>query len=248
MNILNNSTQVSEVVLPVIVDGYKWECNNDRMWNLNELHKAKDLPDNKLPSEWDNAVKTTLLETGNFRVERDGKTWCTLATEAGAIAYAMWVSTPFYLTVVNAFIELRNDNVIKARNLAHQNATIKPIAASEFAKLRTGHGWTLTDSLKRANVPNPNLVIKLLKSGRMSNPFYIVKPPKDLSGPQRVPNEKGRLNGYWKLPEGDGRFNKHGLKVCEKGFEWLKENVTEITRQVATMKGSAKMRGKGTGL
>lgn len=25
-----------EVVLPVIVDGYHWACNQDRMWNLNE--------------------------------------------------------------------------------------------------------------------------------------------------------------------------------------------------------------------
>lgn len=71
----------------------------------------------------------------------------------------------------------------------------------------------------------------------MSNPFFIVKPPKDLSGPQRVPNEEGRLSGYWKLPEGDGRFNKQGLKVCEKGFEWLKKFATELTKQVAIMQG-----------
>lgn len=237
MNILNNDAKVSEVVLPVIVDGYKWECNNDRMWNLNKLHKAKDLPKAKEPGQWDNEIKRRLDQDGNFRLAHGGATPGTWATEEGAIAYAMWVSPDFYLTVIRAFIALRNGEYIRARNLAHQNAKIQPIASSEFAKLRTGHGWTLTDSLKRANVPNPNLVIKLLKSGRMSNPFFIVKPPKDLSGPQRVPNEEGRLSGYWKLPEGDGRFNKQGLKVCEKGFEWLKKFATELTKQVASMQG-----------
>lgn len=238
MNIIDSNEKTLEIILPVIVDGYVWECNNDRMWNLNELHKAKGLPDNKEPSQWRSSIKDLLVETANLQVERDGKTWRTLATEEAAIAYAMWVSDSFYMTVIRAFIALRNDNVVKARSLAKQNAKIQPIAASEFAKLRTGHGWTLTDSLKRANVPNPALTIKLLKSGRMANPFFIVKPPKDLTGPQRVPNEKGRLNGYWKSPEGDGRFNNQGLKVCEKGFEWLKENAAELARQVALMQAA----------
>ncbi|EPP7724479.1 hypothetical protein ACUVOR_003936, partial [Shigella flexneri] len=38
-----------EVVLPVIVDGYHWACNQDRMWNLNELHKELELPSAKEP-------------------------------------------------------------------------------------------------------------------------------------------------------------------------------------------------------
>ncbi|HAV8854170.1 TPA: KilA-N domain-containing protein [Escherichia coli] len=80
-----------EVVLPVIVDGYHWACNQDRMWNLNELHKELELPSAKEPSEWNNKIRTQLDRSGNFRtVNGDGGgTW---ATEAGAVAYAMWVS------------------------------------------------------------------------------------------------------------------------------------------------------------
>lgn len=37
-----------EVVLPVIVDGYHWTCNQDRMWNLNELHRTLGLPPAKV--------------------------------------------------------------------------------------------------------------------------------------------------------------------------------------------------------
>lgn len=234
-NIINTNTNaITEVVLPVIVDGYKWECNKDRMWNLNELHRAKDLPDNKAPGQWRSSIKDLLKRDANLHVVHGdgGGTW---ATEEAAIAYAMWVSDDFYLTVIRAFIALRNGEYIRARNLAHQNAKIQPIASSEFAKLRTGHGWTLTDALKRANVPNPKLVMALFKTHQMPNPFYVVKPPKDLSGPQIVPNDKGLRNGYWTTPEGDGRFNRQGLKVREKGFEWLKENAEELARQVAIM-------------
>jgi hypothetical protein len=63
----NESGVITSVVLPVIVDGYKWECNKDRMWNLNELHKALSLDENQRPSEWDNKVSRELLSSGNLR-------------------------------------------------------------------------------------------------------------------------------------------------------------------------------------
>lgn len=245
MNILNNDIQVSEVVLPVIVDDYKWECNNDRMWNLNELHKAKDLPGNKEPGQWRSSIKDLLKRDANLHVVHGdgGGTW---ATEEAAIAYAMWVSDSFYLTVIRAFIALRNDNVIKASNLAKQNQTIKPISTIEFDKLRSV-GWAITDAIKKAGIPNAVLVNRMLKSGQMHNPFYAKRKPRDLSEVAKgawSANENGRLSGYWKKPEGDGRFNNDGVKVLEKGFEWFKEQHPEINRQVAIMQGNAKRRSR----
>ena len=239
----NESGVITSVVLPVIVDGYKWECNKDRMWNLNELHKALSLDENQRPSEWDNKVSRELLSSGNLRkVDKVG----TYATEQAAIAYAMWISVPFYMTVINAFIELRNDNVIKAFNLAKQNQTIKPISTIEFDKLRSV-GWAITDAIKKAGIPNAVLVNRMLKSGQMHNPFYAKRKPRDLSEVAKgawSANEKGRLSGYWKKPEGDGRFNNDGVKVLEKGFEWFKEQHPEINRQVAIMQGNAKRRSR----
>lgn len=65
-----------------------------------------------MPSEWNNKIRTQLDRSGNFRtVNGDGGgTW---ATEAGAVAYAMWVSTEFYLMVINAFIFMRNDAIVR---------------------------------------------------------------------------------------------------------------------------------------
>lgn len=235
--IKNESGITTSIVLPVIVDGYKWECNKDRMWNLNELHKAKGLSESKEPGQWRSSIKDLLKQDANLHVEHGGANPGTWATEQAAIAYAMWVSDNFYMTVLNAFIELRNDNVIKASNLAKQNQTIMPISNVEFDKLRS-RGWSITDAIKKSGIPNAVLVNRMLKSGQMHNPFY-----KRHMGAWGA-NEKGRLNGYWKRPEGDGRFNNDGVKVLEKGFEWLKEFAPEVIRQVAIMKGNDKRRSR----
>ena len=66
--IKNESGITTSIVLPVIVDGYKWECNKDRMWNLNELHKAKGLSESKegankqvISSQADSLIKISLI-------------------------------------------------------------------------------------------------------------------------------------------------------------------------------------------
>ncbi len=63
-----------EVVLPVIVDGYHWACNQDRMWNLNELHKELELPSAKEPGQWRSSVRTLLDQDANLHVAHGGST------------------------------------------------------------------------------------------------------------------------------------------------------------------------------
>ncbi|HDI5997111.1 TPA: hypothetical protein POB14_000994 [Escherichia coli] len=70
-----------EVVLPVIVDGYHWACNQDRMWNLNELHKELELPSAKEPGQWRSSVRTLLDQDANLHVAHGGSTPGTWATE-----------------------------------------------------------------------------------------------------------------------------------------------------------------------
>ncbi len=100
--------------LPIVIEGHSFICNDQRMWNLNEIHRVLGLPASKMPSEWNNKIRTQLDRSGNFRtVNGDGGgTW---ATEAGTVAYAMWVSTDFYLMVINAFIFMRNDAIVRER-------------------------------------------------------------------------------------------------------------------------------------
>lgn len=93
--VINGKTILST---PIVIEGHSFICNDQRMWNLNEIHRVLGLPASKMPSEWNNKIRTQLDRSGNFRtVNGDGGgTW---ATEAGTVAYAMWVSTDFYLMV-----------------------------------------------------------------------------------------------------------------------------------------------------
>lgn len=238
---MNTQTKLlsNEIVLPVVVDGYQWSCNEDRMWNLNELHKALNLPDSKKPSQWRSSLRSLLDRCANLHtVNGDGGgTW---STEQGAIAYAMWVSDEFYLKVVNAFIALRNGAVIHARNLAQDNKALKglkPISAA-WVKTLNGHGQSLTQCFEVLGIPNKGLAIRAIKTATLRNPFFKKTQGFDMStGRQQTTQDTtGQEGGYWKKPIGDGRFNNDGLKVTAKGFEWLKANKAEIIKVAASLR------------
>ncbi|EHF0899410.1 KilA-N domain-containing protein, partial [Shigella flexneri] len=169
-----------EVVLPVIVDGYHWACNQDRMWNLNELHKELELPSAKEPGQWRSSVRTLLDQDANLHVAHGGSTPGTWATEEAAIAYAMWVSPDFYLKVIRAFIALRNDKVSEAKALAQDSKELKglkPIARNWLEKLdNPKQGHTLTECLKNLDfrlgtkLVSAKALNAVLKSGRIANP------------------------------------------------------------------------------
>ncbi|MDR7938618.1 KilA-N domain-containing protein [Enterobacter soli] len=239
-----------EVVLPVIVDGYQWTCNQDRMWNLNELHKELELSSAKEPGQWRSGVRTLLGQDANLHVAHGGLTPGTWATEEAAIAYAMWVSPDFYLKVIRAFIALRNDKVSEAKALAQESRELKglkPIARHWLEKLdNPKQGQTLTECLKNLDFRlgtkqvSAKALNTVLKSGRIANPFYSRKfdgrgqPVFDISsgGGMTSFNPKGLENGYYRLQ--DNHYNgQEGLKVLTKGYEWLKSNKVELVRLCA---------------
>ncbi|MCH6620755.1 KilA-N domain-containing protein [Escherichia coli] len=238
-----------EVVLPVIVDGYHWTCNQDRMWNLNELHRTLGLPPAKEPGQWRSSLKDKLVKDANLHVLA-GRSGGTLATEEAAIAYAMWVSDDFYLKVIRAFIALRNDKVSEAKALAQDSKELKglkPIARNWLEKLdNPKQGHTLTECLKNLDfrlgtkLVSAEALNAVLKSGRIANPFYSRKldgrgqPVFDISsgGWMTSFNPKGLENGYYRLQ--DNHYNgQEGLKVLTKGYEWLKSNKVELVRLCA---------------
>ncbi|WKS82672.1 KilA-N domain-containing protein [Edwardsiella tarda] len=207
--------------LPIVVNGQEFYCDGDRMWNLTDMHKALGLPNSKSPYNWRTVVSKHLAKAANLRVlgGRNGGTW---ATEEAAIAYAMWVSVEFYLTVVRAFIAIRNDNITKAKQLAGVIEEIQPISDTWLFNLKA-YGRSLTDCLRVLQFNRTRKVLAEFKKYRsIRNPFYI---PHEYY-PER--NMKGCHNGYWREPRGDGRYNDDGLLVTPVGFEWLKENQKAI--------------------
>lgn len=61
------------------------------------------------PSYWDNKISQHFKLNGNFCLTGNTHNSKAYATEAAAIAYAMWVSLDFYLLVVDVFLQVRHN-------------------------------------------------------------------------------------------------------------------------------------------
>ncbi|XSS64773.1 KilA-N domain-containing protein [Pseudomonas sp. B11] len=221
-------------LLPITIEGHTFTPDTDGMWSLNEIHKVLGLPDSKAPSEWRNAVQAELVNSGNFRIKagRNGGTW---ATELGAIAYAMWVSTDFYLMVAGAFVTMRNDAVIQARValLAAATSDAKLAKAAPKAdvidhRLRPGGtGVTWGDACRMAGVSKPMLAKRYLRAiGR----FRTVK-NYDTDTERLVPVAKAFELGYFKRRNSQSG-NTDGFAVTGTGLAWLQGRAQEINEAI----------------
>lgn len=83
------------------------------MYNLTDMWRILGLKKPKAPSQWRNEVARDLERSANLHTV-NGDSGFTLATETATIAYAMWVSLPFYRMVIATFIAVRNDAVLSS--------------------------------------------------------------------------------------------------------------------------------------
>lgn len=220
--------------LPISINGHTFTPDSDGMWNLNEIHKALGLPDSKAPSEWSNAVSAELSNSGNIR-SKAGRYGGTLATELGAIAYAMWVSPGFYLMVAGAFVTMRNDAVIQARMALLAAATsdaklakVAPKADLIDHRLRPGGtGVTWGDACRMAGITKPLLAKKYL---RAAGRFKAVMNHE--TGTERLlPSSLGFERGYFKRRNSQSG-NTDGFAVTGKGLAWLQEHTQTINEAI----------------
>ncbi|MBX8511298.1 hypothetical protein K5D34_16540 [Pseudomonas cichorii] len=234
MNMSNNP-------IPVALMGKTFTANQDRMWHLNEIHKGLDLPDSKSPSEWRNAVSMELRTSGNLR-SLDGSG--TFADELGTIAYAMWVSTDFYLMVAGAFVAQRNNAVSELR---HRDALLDanmPKASTLDMKAR-GAGLTWTEACRVAGIQQPRLALEALVS--MKAFVYPLDNFGTRDGSPR-PHKKGfEVGAFVKVSSDFG--NREGWRVKPRGLDWLREKAQEINLNVSetkALKAKAKRASKAS--
>lgn len=224
MNMVNNIA----TLLPIVIDGHTFRPNVDRMWHLNEIHKGLCLPDSKSPSEWRNAVAVELRTSGNLR-SFDGSG--TFADELGTIAYAMWVSTAFYLMVAGAFVAMRNSAVSELR---HKDALLEanmPKASALDMKAR-GVGLTWTEACRVAGVQQSRLALDTL----VTMGFFVYSRDdfgdrKGSPRPLKAGFEKG---AFVKVSTDFG--NNEGWRVKPRGLDWLRKHAQEINLKVAEEK------------
>ena len=234
MNMSNNP-------IPVALMGKTFTANQDRMWHLNEIHKGLDLPHSKSPSEWRNAVSMELRTSGNLR-SLDGSG--TFADELGTIAYAMWVSTDFYLMVAGAFVAQRNNAVSELR---HKDALLDanmPKASTLDMKAR-GAGLTWTEACRVAGIQQPRLALEALVA--MKAFVYPLDDFGTRDGSPR-PHKKGfEVGAFVKVSSDFG--NREGWRVKPRGLDWLREKAQEINLNVSetkALKAKAKRASKAS--
>ncbi|WP_228758756.1 hypothetical protein [Pseudomonas mucoides] len=219
--------QTSEL-LPIIIDGHTFKPNVEGMWSLNEVHQTLSLVEAKRPSEWRNAVSVELRTSGNLR-SLDGSG--TLATEPGAIAYAMWVSTGFYLMVVHAFVAMRNRAVSELR---HKDALLDanmPKASTLDMKAR-GAGLTWTEACRVAGIQQPRLALDVLVS--LGSFVYPIDNFGSREGSPRPRKQGFEVSAFVKASSDFG--NREGWRVKPRGLDWLRNKAEEINLKVAETK------------
>lgn len=237
--LINNT----DTLLPIIIEGHTFKPNAEGLWSLNEIHQTLALDPAKEPSEWRNEIQTELSNSGNLR-SKAGRYGGTLATEPGAIAYAMWVSTSFYLMVVDAFVAMRNSALSELR---HKDALLDanmPKASTLDMKAR-GAGLTWTEACRVAGIQQPRLALDALVSMRAF--VYPVDNFGTREGSPR-PHKKGfEVGAFVKVSSDFG--NREGWRVKPRGLDWLRGKTEEINLKVAeekALKDKAKRAAKAS--
>ena len=227
----NNQTDL----LPIVIEGQTFKPNEDGMWNLNEIAKTLNVRE---PGQWRNAVQAALIKDANLHVSHGNGT---LATEEGAIAYAMWVSTDFYLMVIRAFIAMRNSAV---RELRHKDALLDanmPKATTLDMKAR-GAGLTWTEACRVAGIQQPRLALEFLAKGTM---FVHVCDDFGSRTGQIRPKQQGFSSGAFVAISSDFG-NREGWRVKPRGLDWLRANTETINVGVSEAKAAQAKAKKAT--
>lgn len=218
-------------LLPIAIDGQAFKPNPDGLWNLNEIAKALGVTE---PGQWRTSIRRALDQNANLHLAHGGANPGTWATEAGTIAYAMWVSPDFYLMVVHAFVAMRNDSIIRTRLalLAAAESDAKLAQAVPKAELvdrrLAANGIPWGEACRMAGVTKPQLAKQyLVYSGR----FVCVEHPSEYRKILK-PAPRGFAGGFFKacsLSYG----NEDGFRVTASGLAWLQSKAQEINVAIA---------------
>lgn len=219
-------------LLDIVIGSERFSPESTGLWNLNEIHKRLNLPESKEPSQWRTKVSTHYDRSANLQtVNGDGGG--TFATEEAAIAYAMWVSIEFYSMVVRAFLTMRTQAVIEAKEKARYKQA--------FMSKLIAQGVSWREACKNAGITNPELAKKYLVKvvAIKDNPWYGCR-----DGELRFIISKSSTDRML-FKTVKGRYNNEGFRVLLAGYNRMKERASEIneyTRQLQAKQRNANSR------
>lgn len=240
--------------LPIIINGIEINPNEDGMYCLNDIAKAGGLTGVKAkPSEWDNTTSRHFVKAGKIlRLAKTSRNSKTYTTEAGAIAYAMWVSIDFYELVVQTFIIVRNDlttsravvkalhkekdkaiaehDVTKAALIEEQQESF--IAKSKVKMLKDKQFKTLSDICLLHGLPSVRKFTAYLHSiGAIESKGFG-------KGKHNIATAKGLTMGFINLKR-EGNLIKTQLRITELGNDKIAKGITRIRESLNIMQEAA---------
>lgn len=128
MNLTLSFNGITKTLPPIDVDGKV-------MFDLNEIWRGWSLPDSKRPRSWRGKERESFERCTNlYSVNGDGGK--TVATQPAVYAYAMWVSTEFFMAVVQCFTHVVNGDLAAAAEVAEEVAIVDIHAAMLRARPR----------------------------------------------------------------------------------------------------------------
>lgn len=200
--------------------GEVFESDDNGFLNLNEIRERLSLPVSKTPNQWRSKVSEYLFETGNLQSEEINNLGSNLkykfmkADEVGVVAYAMWVSPDFYVSVISSFVELRRGNVEGA--LQHAASTMSEESADKMMQV-------VWDNLNGMKVINQRTALQL---AGIEHPITFMR-------------ELRKRSKYYERMVSDERIllqtfapSKWTERFTQKGFQWLLDNKDKMNSWV----------------
>lgn len=212
------------------IEGKVFESDENGLLNLNDIWRGCGLSESKRPSEWKSKVFNELQDSGNIRRLKNvnqGKgeaPFYLWGTEHGAVAYSMWVSTNFYIQVLNAFVALRNGNLEEAVLLA--GSTMSKEDEYLLVKFAAMKGLCFTKSCWYANIHHPNKLLTYLKK----NPNW--KYFSENKYGRLYATEEGVEKGYTYNCYGEWDTEKVVMRFTQKGREMLRQHNQHFNKKV----------------
>lgn len=212
------------------IEGEVFYSDSEGLLNLNDIWNVCNLPKSKRPNQWRSQVSEYLFEAANLQSLKNKELGSNLeytfiaADEKAAIAYAMWVSVPFYIQVVEAFIELRLGNAEEAVLIA--GGTLSEEDEHLLVKFASMKGLCFTKSCWYANIQHPTKFLNYLK--RNSNWKYFTE---NVHG-RLVATDLGIKNKITYNCYGDPDSSKVVMRFTQKGRDLLRKHHVHFNKKV----------------
>lgn len=196
------------------IKGKVFTSDEDGYLDLNEIWRGCELNASKRPNEFFRYKNgKALLANGNSRLNKINSLQNPFyeGDENSTVAYAMWVSLDFYMTVLNSFVALRNGRIEEAVSLA--SSTMSEEDSHYLNRQMKLKGMLWDEACAYAGIKHP----RLLKQELLKHPRF------NYFNEDGVVNENHPYAETYFYNRGNKFTSNVRLCVTPEGRQWLRK-------------------------